>query len=111
MLHLLAQLKKKLQLDHKTNITQNHQKIELYGSLTIKDLKKPYSSRRVGEVEKRRWVESCGDTVWQGAEAEWVVPHSWVVDKHQEGHLGSEGSQPQGRPYSSGFQCQEDKSP
>ena len=34
MLHLLAQPQKELQLDLKTDNTQNHQKIELYGSLT-----------------------------------------------------------------------------
>ena len=37
--YLHAQPQQKLQLDYKTNITQNHQKIELYGSLTTKDLK------------------------------------------------------------------------
>ena len=35
----------------KTKNTQNCQKIELYGSLTSKDLKKPYSSIWVGGVE------------------------------------------------------------
>ena len=38
--HVLAQPLQKLQLDYKTNITQNHQKIELYGSPTTKELKK-----------------------------------------------------------------------
>ena len=34
-----------------TNITQIRQKIELYGSPTTKDLRKPHSSRWVGGVE------------------------------------------------------------
>ena len=38
---------KKLQLHLKISNTQNHQKIELYGSPTTKYLKKPHSSRRV----------------------------------------------------------------
>ena len=51
MLHLLAQLQKESQLDIKTNNTQNHQKIELYGNATTKDLKKQHSSRQVGGVQ------------------------------------------------------------
>ena len=39
MPHLLTQLQQKLQLDCKTIITQNFQKIKLYGSLTTKDLR------------------------------------------------------------------------
>ena len=35
----------------RTNNTQNHQKIEIYGSQTTKDLKKPHSSRQIGGVE------------------------------------------------------------
>ena len=46
---------------YKTNITQNCQKIKLYGSPTTKDLKKPHSSRRVGEVETRGGGEAQGD--------------------------------------------------
>ena len=38
------------------NMTQICQKIELYGSLTTKDLKKPHSSRQVGGEESQR----CG---------------------------------------------------
>ena len=52
MLCLLTQLQKKLQLDYKTDTTQNCQKIELYGSLTAKDLKKPHLSRWVGGAER-----------------------------------------------------------
>ena len=66
MLHLCAQLQQKLQLDYKTNITQIHQKIEPYRSPTTKDLKKPHSSRQVGEEEMQRGVERCGE-VWRGS--------------------------------------------
>ena len=58
-----------------------------------------------------RWEERYGDPAWHRKLAEQVVPHSHVVDKNQEGYLGSEGSQPQARPHSSGFQHQGDKSP
>ena len=43
MAYLLAQPPQKLQLNYKTTITQNHQKIELYGSLTSKELKRSHS--------------------------------------------------------------------
>ena len=76
---LLTQLEKKLQLDYKTNITQECQKIELYGSLTTKDLKKPHSSTQIGGVEtwrcteRHREVEICEEAwrcrvAWRGAE-------------------------------------------
>ena len=57
---LLTQPQEDLQVDLKTNNTKNHQKIELYGSLTTKDLKKPPSSRQVGgaRVEMGRKVRS-----------------------------------------------------
>ena len=50
------QPQKELQLDLKSNNTQNCQKIELYGSPATRDLKKPHSSRRVGGAEKQRGV-------------------------------------------------------
>ena len=49
-----------------------------------------------------------GGGMWR---CEWAVSHPHVVDKNQEGYLGSEGSQTQTRPPSLGFQLQEDKSP
>ena len=58
MAHLLAQPQQKLQLDYKTRITQNCQKIELYGSPITKGLKKPHLSMRVGGAE--------GRDVWRG---------------------------------------------
>ena len=45
------------------------------------------------------------------AAAEWVIPHSRVVDKNQERYFGREQSQLQARSHSPGFQHQEDKSP
>ena len=46
-----------------------------------------------------RGVERCGE-VWRPRTA---VPYPRVVDKYQEGYLGSEGFQPQTRPPSPGF--------
>ena len=45
MLHLLMQPQKELKLDLKTITPRTIRKIKKYGSLTIKDLKKPHSSR------------------------------------------------------------------
>ena len=56
----------KLQLDYKTSITHNHQKIKMYGSLTTKELKKSHSSRRVGGLERQGKAGRYG----------WVVPHT-----------------------------------
>ena len=50
MLHYLAQPKRRITTNLKTKNNQNCHKIELYGSLTTKELKK-YSSRQEG----RRW--------------------------------------------------------
>ena len=66
MLCLLMQPQKELQIDLKTSNTQNHQKTELYGSPTTKDLKKPHSSRQVGGAESWRQVERHRDAVWHG---------------------------------------------
>ena len=51
MLCLLVQPQRELQLNLKTNNTQNCQKIDLYGNWTIKDLKRTHSSRQVREAE------------------------------------------------------------
>ena len=114
MARLCAQLQQKLQLDYKTNITLNLQKIKLCGSLTTKELKKPHSSRWEGGTGTWRHAERCGE-VQRAAErhgdVKWVVPHPCVVDKNREGCLGSKASQPYTRPLNPGFQCQESKSP
>ena len=68
----------------------------------------PYHADRFPIVERQ------GDTVWHGemvVTVEREVPHSHVVDKNWEGYLVSKQSQPQARPQSPGFQCQEDKPP
>ena len=78
MAHLLTQPQQKLQLNYKTTVTQNHQKMEPYGSLTTRILKKSHLSRQVGGVE-------TGDT-------EQAVTHQCVVDKNQEEYVGCEGS-------------------
>ena len=104
MLHLLMQPWKKLKLHLKTGNTQKHQKIELYGSPTTKDLKKPHSSRLVGGAESQRF---CEDTV---AAAEQSHIHVWWIEIGQD-TLGV--SNPSPRPdctAQAGFQCQEDKS-
>ena len=73
---------------------QNRQKIELYGSVTTKDLMKPRSSRQVGGAKSWRWAERQGDAMWhreeaEAVEAEWPILHSLMVDKNWEGDLGS----------------------
>ena len=57
MAQLLTPPQQKLQLNYKTTITQNCQKIELYGSPTTKELNKSHSSRQVGGEEMQRYVE------------------------------------------------------
>ena len=64
------------------------------GSVTTKDLKEPHLPRQVGRVEMQRQAERRTEVVWHRevaavAEWAWVVPHSCVVDKNQEGYLGS----------------------
>ena len=65
MAHLLTQPQQKLQLNYKTNITQNYQKIEVYESMTTKELKKSIHLRGVEGAEMRReaWggpITTCG---------------------------------------------------
>ena len=76
----------KLQLYLKTNTTQNHQKIELYGSPTTKDLKKPQSSRIYRERQRGKEMQ-CGIEM---VVVKWVVPRSHVLNKNWEGNLGRE---------------------
>ena len=64
----------KLQLNYRTIITQNCQKIELYGSGTTKELKKPHSPRWIG-----------GGKGWRLGKLEAQnrpVPHPCVVGKN-----------------------------
>ena len=108
MLGLLVQPYKELQLDLKTT-SKTVKKIELYGSPTTKDLKKPHSPTRVGGAESQRQVERHGDVVLcREAVVEWAVPHSHVVGENQDGYLEREQSHSQAKPHSPGFQCRED---
>ena len=61
MVHVLTQPQQKLQLNYKTTITQNHQKIELYGSSTTKELKWLHSSRWVGGAKTQTHAKMHGD--------------------------------------------------
>ena len=90
----------KITAKYRTNITQNHEKIKIYGSPTTKELKKPHSSKQVGGTEGQRHgdVELAGHTPTGGG-------------YKMEGYLRSEGSQPHTRLHRPGFQCQEGKSP
>ena len=61
---LLAQPQQKLQLNYKITTTQHSQKIKMYGSLAIKELKKSHSSRprrRGGGAET--WRRGTGGSV------------------------------------------------
>ena len=92
----------------KTKNNQNYQKIELYGSLKTKVLKKEYSSRLVGGEERSTGAEGmqqgCGWRTWWVRQwlVDWVVPHL-CVDKLG----GTTGGQD--RPHNPGFQCRETK--
>ena len=78
---------RRITTNFKTKNTQNCQKIELYRSLTTKDLKKLYSSRWVGGVETGSWsgedIASWQQVVrWWQQLVECVVTHSCVVKKN-----------------------------
>ena len=73
---------------------KEQQKIKLDGNPTTKDLKKSHSSRCAGEAETQRWEERprSHPVAQKGMVAGCAAPHSLVVDKNQEGYLGSEQS-------------------
>ena len=58
---------------------------------------------RAKEMERRGCSEVAAEKQQQWQSVEQAVPHSPVVDKNWEGHLGSELSQAQARPYIPGF--------
>ena len=69
----------------KTNNSDNCQKIELYGSLTTKELKKKHSFRLVGGAETG---SQGGKDVWQGGS--WQTGRSHISMKiNPEKQLGS----------------------
>ena len=93
----------------KTKNNQNCQKIELYGSLTTKELKKKHSFRPVGGVEMGSWAERTPAKVAAGGLG-WVAtgkvcgPTNLCADK--PGRTTGK----QDRPSNLGFQCGEIKS-
>ena len=62
----------------------------MYGSPTTKGLKKPRSSRRIGEAETEPGWKARGVVVtWQSWQpSEQVAPHSHVVDRNREDTWG-----------------------
>ena len=87
-----------LHQNYNSNIEQpslEPSEIELSGSLTIKELKKPHPSRLVGGVK-----------VWNS-----LVPHPCVVDKNSGGISQEQEVPAPHQAPSPGYQCQEDKSP
>ena len=67
MPHLLTKLQQKLQLDYKTSITQNCQKIELYGSPTTKHFKEATFIQMGGGMGRDA---QRGGKAWKGAETQ-----------------------------------------
>ena len=69
--------------------------IELNGSLTTTELKKPHPSRLVGGTQMQNWL----------------VQYPFVVNKNLGGIYRGAGVQAPHWAHSPRFQCQEDKSP
>ena len=57
-------------MNFKTKNNQNCQKIELYGSLATKELKKKHSSKPVGELETGSRAEGTGGKAAVGGPSE-----------------------------------------
>ena len=86
----------------KTINTQNYQKIELYGSLTTKKLKKKHLSRPVGGAEMRSQgrEDRQQGSGWQ--------TRLWLMDQAvSHSHVDKPGgtAREQDRPHNPGFQC------
>ena len=88
----------------KTKNNQNCQNIELYGSLTTKELKKKHSSRLVGGVEIGSWAERThGKAAAEGPRwARWQLVDWAVTHSHADKLGGTTGEQD--RPLNPGFQ-------
>ena len=100
-------IKRKVTTNLKTKNNQNCQKIELYGSLSTKELKKKHLPRHVGGAETGSWVESTHSKVaarglgWvQQQLVDWAFPHL-CADKPG----GTTGEQD--RPCNPGFRSRE----
>ena len=101
--------KKSTKTNLSTKNNQNWQEMELYGSLTTKDLKKKHSSRPVGGAGMGSRAERpCGKAAAVGPGparwwlADWVVPHL-----HVEKSGGTAGEWD--RPCNPGFHCRDSK--
>ena len=95
MLCLLTQPKKELQTGLRTNNTQNHQKIELYGNQITKDLKKPLSSRWIGGAEMQKGQRAtemqCGTEGWRLNGQSYI--HVWWIKMGRD-TLGASDASP-----------------
>ena len=77
MIYLLTQPQKELQLNLKTNNTQNgKKKIQVYGSPTTKDLKEA-TSIQTGRRDRDTEMEQRSEEMWYGAER----PQWWKMGK------------------------------
>ena len=77
---LLTQPQQKLQPNYNTTITQNHQKIELYGSPTAKELKKSYSFRLVAWADMKTWKCRMG---WSHTHVWWIKTRRDILEARE----------------------------
>ena len=93
LLCLFAQPKEGQHQIKKHNNSQNCQKIELYGSLTTRKLKKKHSPRLVGEVEMDSWAgedSQQGSGWWTMCSSGWQSRQSHIYMRiNLEEQLGS----------------------
>ena len=88
----------------KTKNNQNRQKIELYGSPTIKEIKKKHSSRLVGGTEMGSRVErSCGKVVAGGPSEVVDCEAGWTkLQLASEAAAGGPGNRPRNPEFQHG---------
>ena len=115
---LLPHTTKRRKTNFKTKNNKKFQKIELCGSLTIKDLKKKHSPRLVGGVEMD---SQGGENFWQGSGWRFGVVRQWLVNlarwplaDQAVPHLhvdkpGGTTGETGGSPYNTGFRLGEIK--
>ena len=87
----------------KTKNNQNCQNIELYGSLTTKELKKKPSFRLLGGVERTHSKAVAGGPRW----ARWWLADRAVSHLHVDKLGGTTGERV--RPHNPGFPCKKRK--
>ena len=78
----------------KTKSNQNYQKIELYGSLTIKELKNKHSSRLLGGVEtgSQGGEDSLQGSSWQSRQSNICMWINWEEQLESETDCATQGS-------------------